>query len=152
NPEMRGVLVELPGGIDRTMRHFVDAGVASRCELVEGSGFDELPPGDGYLLSCVLHAMNDENSLQVLSRIRDAIANDGHLLVLERLVAPGDDPGLAKFLDLTMLLMNGGRERAEGEWRQLLAAAGFSMTGIVPMSYFSGGAELAVIEAKPVLR
>lgn len=32
----------------------------------------------------------------------------------------------------------------------MLAVAGFTMTGVVRMSYFSGGAELAAIEAKPV--
>lgn len=116
HPDMCGLLVELPGGIDCTMRHFVDAGVADRCELVEGSGFDEPPPGDGYLLSCVLHAMDDTNSVRVLSRIRDSIETDGRLVILERIVAPGDDPGLAKFLGLTMMLMNvlGNRQRRNG--------------------------------------
>jgi SAM-dependent methyltransferase len=149
-PEMRGVLVELPGGIDRTMRHFVDAGVADRCTLVEGSAFDELPQGDGFVMSCVMHALNDESSLQALARIRAAIKPDGRLVIIERIVAPGDAPGLAKTLDLTMLLMNGGKERTETEWHELLSAAGFKLTRIVPLPYFSGGAELAAIEATPL--
>lgn len=151
-PEMLGILVELPGGIDRTMRHFVDAGVTDRATVVEGSGFDELPAADGYLLSCVLHAMDDASSIQVLSRIRDAIEPDGRLVVLERIVAPGDEPGLAKFLDLTMMVMNGGKERTEAEWHELLAAAGFKLTKIVHVPYFSGGKELAAIEARPMPR
>ena len=35
---------------------------------------------------------------------------------------------------------------------EMLAMVGFTMTRVVSMSYFSGGAELAAIEAKPVLR
>lgn len=151
-PEMTGVLVELPGGIDRTKRHFNSAGVADRVSLVEGSGFDALPTGDGYLISCVLHALSDESSLRVLNRIRDAITPDGRLIILERIVAPGDLPGLAKFLDLTMMVMNGGKERTEEEWHELLAAASFKLSRIVPISYFSGGAELAAIEATPIPR
>jgi hypothetical protein len=151
-PEMRGILVELAGGIDRTTRHFAEADVAERASVVEGSGFDELPRGDGYLISCVLHAMDDANSIRVLTRIRDSIESDGRLVILERIVAPGHAPGLAKFLDLTMMLMNGGKERTEEEWHELLAAAGFKLTKIVPISYFSGGAELAAIEATPIPR
>jgi SAM-dependent methyltransferase len=151
-PEMEGVLVELPGGIDPTKRHFHEAGVADRSVLIEGNGFDVLPAGDGYLLSCVLHAIDDENSIRVLSRIRDAIEPDGRLVIIERIVSPEENPGLAKFLDLTMMVMNGGKERTEQEWHELLAAASFKLTRIVPIPYFSGGTELVAIEATPIPR
>ncbi len=35
--------------------------------------------------------------------------------------------------DLTMLVMNGGRERTAPEFRDLLAAAGFASTAVVPV-------------------
>ncbi|GAA3283628.1 MULTISPECIES: methyltransferase [Dactylosporangium] len=152
HPEMTGVLVELPSGIDRTKRHFHEAGVADRAEIVEGSAFDVLPHGDGYMMSCVLHAMNDESSVVALSRIRDAIDPDGRLIILERIVAAPDEPSLAKILDVSMMLMNGGQERTEAEWHGLLAQAGFKLSRIVVLPYFSGGAELAAIEATPVPR
>lgn len=150
NPSMQGVLVEIPAGIDRSMRHFEEAGVRDRAELVEANAFDELPVADGYFLSCVLHVMNDEESLVALRRIRDAIEPDGRLVILERIVAPGDEPCLAKFLDLSMLLTNGGRERSENDWQELLAQAGFKLTRLVAMPEFSGGVELFAIEAMPV--
>lgn len=146
-PELRGILVEIPAGIDRTMRHFVEAGVADRVTLAEGSAFDELPSADGYVISCVLHAMDDASSIRALTRIREAIQPGGRLVILERIVPPANDPGLAKHLDLTMMLMNGGKERTEQEWHDLLAEAGFNLTKIVPLPYFSGGSELAAIEA-----
>lgn len=152
HPEMTGVLVELPGGMDPTMRHFADAGVTDRCSLVEGSGFDELPAADGYFLSCVFHVLDDQASLRVLARIRDAITSDGRLVILERIVSPANEGGLAKHLDLSMLLTNGGRERTEQEWHDLLATAGFKLTRIVPMPYFIGGTELVAIEAMPTPR
>jgi SAM-dependent methyltransferase len=152
HPEMHGVLVEIPAGIDRTMRHFHDADVADRVTLTEGSGFDRLPAGDGYLLSCVLHVMDDAASLKVLERIREAIDPDGRLVILERVVPPADEPALAKILDLSMLVMDGGKERTEVEWNDLLATAGFKLTRMVPLPYFSGGAELVAIEAKPAPR
>lgn len=146
-PGMRGILVEIPAGIDRTMRHFVDAGVADRVTLTEGSAFDELPEADGFLISCVLHAMDDDSGITALTRIRDAMRPGGRLVILERIVSPPNQPGLAKSLDLTMMVMNGGKERTEREWQDLLAVSGLRLTKIVPLPYFSGGAELAAIEA-----
>lgn len=149
HPGMKGVLVEIPAGIDHTKRHFKDAGVEDRVELREGSAFEELPEADGYLISCVLHAMNDEQGVRVLRRIRDSIKPDGRVIILERIVPEGNEPGLARMLDLTMMLMNGGKERTEQEWRTLLAASGFRFTRAVEMPYFSGGSELCAIEGVP---
>ncbi len=148
-PELRGVLVEIPAGIDRTMRHFAEAGVSDRCTLHEGSAFDKLPRADGYFMSCVLHAMGDVKALCALARVREAIEPEGRLVILERIILAGNAPGLAKLLDLTMMLMNGGKERTEREWHELLSEAEFSLTRTVPLPYFSGGAELVAIEAVP---
>lgn len=149
HPEMKGVLVEISAGIDRTMRHFKEAGVEDRVEVREGSAFDELPEGDAYLISCVLHAMDDEQSVRALRRMRDSIRPGGRVVILERIVPAGNEPGLARMLDLTMMLMNGGKERTESEWRTLLSASGFRFTRAVEMPYFSGGAELYAIEGVP---
>ncbi|EPH43986.1 methyltransferase [Streptomyces aurantiacus] len=150
HPGMKGVLVEISAGIDHTMRHFKEAGVEDRVELREGSAFDELPEGDAYLISCVLHAMDDEQSIKVLRRMRDAIRPGGRVVILERIVPAGNEPGLARMLDLTMMLMNGGKERTEQEWRTLFSASGFRFNKAVAMPYFSGGAELYAIEGVPV--
>jgi SAM-dependent methyltransferase len=149
HPEMKGVLVEISAGMDHTKRHFREAGVEDRVELCEGSAFDELPEADGYLISCVLHAMDDEQSVRVLRRMRDSIKPGGRVVILERIVPEGNDPGLARMLDLTMMLMNGGKERTEQEWRTLFAASGFRFTQAVEMPYFSGGSELFAIEGVP---
>lgn len=149
HPGMKGVLVEIPAGIDHTMRHFKEAGVQDRVELREGSAFDELPEGDAYLISCVLHAMDDEQSVRVLRRMRESIRPGGRVVVLERIVPGGNEPGLAPMLDLTMMLMNGGKERTESEWRSLFSESGFRFSRAVRLPYFSGGAELFAIEGVP---
>ena len=148
-PGLRGILVDVPSGVDRTMRHFVEAGVADRCCLSEGSAFEPLPRADGYMMSCLLHVMEDDAAARVMGRIREAIEPAGRVLIVERIVSPANEPGLAKFLDLSMLLVPGGRERTEEEWRTLLDETGFALTRIVPLPYFSGGIELCVIEGRP---
>ena len=43
--------------------------------------------------------------------------------MLETVVQPGNEPHGAKWLDLLMLALFGGRERDEAQWRELLAGA-----------------------------
>jgi hypothetical protein len=47
-------------------------------------------------------------------------------------------------LDLTMMIMTGGEERTESEWRNLLHSTGFTLTKV----YMKEG-QLDLIEAKP---
>jgi hypothetical protein len=47
-------------------------------------------------------------------------------------------------IDPNMLVMNGGRERTAEEFGQLLAAAGFRLSGII-----ATGSPLSVIEGTP---
>jgi hypothetical protein len=41
---------------------------------------------------------------------RDTASTAGKLLVVEMVIAPGNEPDFGKFLDLHMLAMAGGRE------------------------------------------
>jgi hypothetical protein len=45
-------------------------------------------------------------------------------------VKGGDDPDGAKWLDLLMLVLAGGRERDEVEWRSLLERADFRVESL----------------------
>ena len=46
------------------------------------------------------------------------------------MIRPGNDPDGAKWLDLLMLVLSGGRERDEEQWRSLLDAGGFRATSV----------------------
>ena len=68
---------------------------------------------------------------------------DGRLIIVDSVVPETSEPHFSKILDLEMLLMPGGRERSEREWRELFAKAGFEIARIVPMQ-----AAESVIEAR----
>lgn len=97
------------------------------------------------MLRHIIHDWTDEQSQTILQAVRRAIPPHGKLLVIETVIPPGNDPGFAKLLDLTMLVIPGGKERTEPEYRELLAASGFRLTRVVPTS-----ADVDVIEAVPV--
>ena len=60
------------------------------------------------------------------------MAENGRLLLVEAVVPHGSEPHFSKFIDLNMLVMTGGRERTEDEYRTLLEASGFKLTTIIP--------------------
>ena len=64
----------------------------------------------------------------------------GKVLVVEMVVPPGNDPGFGKWLDLMMLLV-GGRERTEEEYRRLFFAAGLMLHRVIPTA-----ADVSILE------
>jgi hypothetical protein len=66
------------------------------------------------------------------------------LLVMERVIPPGTAPAAGTLTDVVMLVLTGGRERTEVEYRALLEAGGFALGRIVPT-----GSSLSVLEARP---
>jgi hypothetical protein len=93
----------------------------------------------------IIHDWTDEQCHTILGHIRKVIPKTGRLLVIEMVVKPGNVPQPAKWLDLNMLVLPGGRERTEAEYRDLYAKAGFRLERIVPTP-----TEVSVIEGKPV--
>ena len=134
---LRGVLFDLPSMVDAAAEEvFRAAGVADRCEIVPGDFFQSVPDGaDAYLLANVLHDWDDADSVRILGACRRAMAKDGRVLVIERLIP--DDPADAVpvlLSDLNMLVMSGGRERTNAEYGQLLAEAGMSLGRVRPVA------------------
>lgn len=138
NPATTGVLVDLPHGIENAGPRLEAAGVASRCDLVAGDFFESVPAGgDAYLLKSVLHDWNDERGRVILENCRRAMSPQGKILLVERVVperleATPEHQALARS-DLHMLVAWAARERTELELRELLGAAGFRVTKIVPI-------------------
>ena len=131
-PELRGIVLDLP----ETVRD--EAALGDRIEFVAGSFFDSVPEGDAYVLSGILHDWPDEDAARILRTIRAAAPPHARLLINESVIEPGNDPQGAKWLDLLMFVLAGGRERDEKQWRDL-----FSTTGWEPTRFEQ------VIEARP---
>ncbi|HEY2182645.1 MAG TPA: methyltransferase [Gaiellaceae bacterium] len=123
-PELRGIVLDLP----ETVRD--EAALGDRIEFVAGSFFDSVPEGDAYVLSGILHDWPDEEAARILRTIRAAAPRHARLLINESVIGPGNDADGAKWLDLLMLVLAGGRERDEEQWRGLLEGAGFDVESL----------------------
>jgi hypothetical protein len=136
-PHLRGVLYDLPAVVAGAPAH-------ERVEVLAGDFFKAVPAGcDAYLMKHIIHDWSDEQCVTILSHCARALPPSGKVLIVEMVVP--DEPGepFSKLADLNMLVMtDGGKERTERQFRELLAAAGLKLTRIVRTA-----APVCVIEA-----
>jgi hypothetical protein len=131
NRQLTGVLFDLPQVVTKVT---LPESIANRSDIVGGDMLESLPVGgDIYILKRVLMDWSDEVAAKALGKCREAMAESGRVLVIEPIVAEGNEPGVSKFLDMTMLVMQGGgRVRTQDEHRALFEVAGLQLTRIIP--------------------
>jgi len=122
---LRGIVFDLP----ETTRD--EASFGDRCTFVAGNFFERVSKGEAYVLSTILHDWDDESAARILRTIRAGAPSAARVYVIDAVVPDGNDEHGAKWLDLLMLALFGGRERDEDEWRALLAAGGLEPVQIV---------------------
>lgn len=141
NPAQKGILFELPAVADRARKGLAALPVFDRMQIVGGDFFSSVPAGaDAYVLRHVIHDWQDEKAATILRNCRNALGENGRLLVVETVIPPGSEPSFGKWLDLMMLII-GGRERTERQFRDLFARSGLCLTRIVPTAH-----EVSIIE------
>src|SRR3954454_9513676 len=145
HPSMKGILFDLDHVVEGAKAPIAAKGMADRVTTTSGDFFKAVPPGgDAYVMKHIIHDWDDEKATTILKNIGAVLPKDGRVILIEGVIPPGNEPGFGKILDLEMLVMPGGRERTEEEFRALFAGAGFELTRIVPTQ-----SPLSVIEARP---
>ncbi|WP_031158890.1 methyltransferase [Streptosporangium roseum] len=144
---VRGVLFDLEQVVPGAREFFAEAGLEDRCKCVSGDFFAAVPAGaDAYMLGSVIHNWSDEDAVRILRNIRDVIADDGRVLLVEFVVPDDDSAHISKDVDMRMLALFGeGMERSASEYGELLAKAGFRLSRQVELP---GGS--SVVEALPI--
>ena len=131
--QSRGTLFDMPHVIEGAMKTGILTRFGNRSTLQAGSFFESVPPdADAYIMKFIIHDWYDPECIKILSNCRKGIRPGGRLLVVDQVVPPRNEPGLVKFMDLEMLVLPGGMERTEQEFRELLAASGFRLERIIP--------------------
>ncbi|PYH42549.1 putative O-methyltransferase [Aspergillus saccharolyticus JOP 1030-1] len=105
------------------------AGIAAQSH----SMFDAQPVRNAkaYYLRTVLHDWPDKQALEVLTRIREAMAEDSVLLINEHTPAAGGELSpIAAALDLHMMQTFSALERTEEQWVALLEKGGFRVVKV----------------------
>jgi len=145
-PKLRGTLVEMPHVIEGAKKAGILDRFENRATLEAGSIFESLPKGaDAYIMKFIIHDWYDPECIKILSHCRKGIRPSGRLLVVDQVVPARNEPGVAKLMDLEMLVLPGGMERTEQEFRDLFAASGFRLERTIPTPALQ-----SIIEGVPV--
>jgi hypothetical protein len=142
----RGVLADLPHVLERARhRGLLGGQLESRSVLQPCDFFKDVPSGcRAYIMKSVIHDWDDERAHAILVNCRQAVPDNGVLLLVEWALAEDNLPSAGKLTDVLMMLMTGGKERTVQEYGKLLAGAGFRLNRVFPTSV-----DLTIIEAMP---
>ena len=147
-PAMRGILFDIEHVLAGARPRIAAAGMESRVATTSGDFFKAVPSGgDAYIMKQIIHDWPDDRAVVILRNIHRALANqpNGRVILLESIIQTGDQLDFGKLIDIEMLLLPGGRERTEAEFRRLFELAGFKLARVVPTR-----SPLSVLEARPV--
>jgi len=142
-PEIHGVVADLEHVVAGTPEMIRNAGVENRCTATSCDFFASVPAADAYIMKHIIHDWDDEKATVILKNCARAGRGKTRVILMESVLVPGNEPHFAKWLDLEMLLLAGGKERTEAEFSKLFEGAGFKLTRVVPTK----GA-LSVVEAE----
>ena len=149
NLALRGILFDTAEGLgDATS---VLGPVADRCETVAGDFFAAVPTADAHVCKSVIHDWDDDRSVTILRRIREAMPAHGTLFLVEPVLVP-DVADLARqritmMSDLNMLVCTGGKERTEAEFTALLEKAGLRLADVTRVPPPTGYSILRAVPA-----
>lgn len=121
-----------------------------RCEVYD---FFKPQPVQGariYFYHFILHDWDDASCRQILANTAAAMKPGYSKLILNEIVLPDKGAPLQMALwDMQMMVMVGGRERTEREWRQLLGSLGLDIVDIwqPPAAMGGGSGGEGIIEA-----
>src|SRR5262245_2330669 len=96
------------------------------------------------MLGHIIHDWDDAKAGLILDNLRRAASPKARILLIEYVVPTDKSSPFSKLLDLHMMVVFGGCERTEEEYRQLFAAHGFRLTRVVPTA-----GDICVVEGVP---
>lgn len=134
NAGVHGVLFDLPAVTAKCLPDLRDGGrLADRCTVVNGDVHESVPvKADVYVLKGVLHMWDDATVARALANIARHAPAGARVLIVDQVMDAGPAPRLTALMDLLMLVSQGGSERTEEEFRDLLGGAGMRLRQITP--------------------
>ena len=140
----KGILFDLPEGMNHPEIIFERFGITNRMQVVPGSFFTTAPAGaDVYLLKNIIHNWSNEECITILKNIRNVMPVHGKIMIIEMILDEDNTSSFGKLIDLQMMVfMEAGKERTRKEFESLLDNAGLRIQRIIPTI-----APISIIEA-----
>ena len=109
--------------------------IPNNCKILSGNFFDSIPQGgDVYVMKLILHDWDDAQAVSILKNCSRVLPPNGKLLVIEGIILDGNQFDPHKQLDISMMLIFGGRERTKKEFSAIFEQAGLKLSRVIPTS------------------
>ena len=128
HPQLVGAVFDLPQVVANAREQLTAVpGFAGRVEFHAGDFFQRVDGrADCLVLRHVLHDWDDARCVTILENCRAALEPGGRILIVEKVLQPGNQPEFVKLLDLNMMAI-GGKERSRAQYEALLSACGLHL-------------------------
>ncbi|XP_069138435.1 acetylserotonin O-methyltransferase-like [Argopecten irradians] len=125
-PNMEITVFDLPQ-VSQMAEKLQPASTKDRVSFKSGNFLeDDIPSGDLYILSHIVHMWNSQSLDQILTKVYASLPAGGSMLVLEKVLNEDrDGPEMAITNDLLMTIMSKGQERTATEYQNIFAKYGF---------------------------
>ncbi|GAB5414617.1 MAG: methyltransferase [Congregibacter sp.] len=125
---LRATVFDLPDVAALAQERFEKQGLSARGDAYPGNMFaDELPANlDVVSLIRILHDHDDQPVRALLKRVRNAMRDDGLLLLAEPMAETSGAPGVGAYFHMYLWAMRSGRPRSLETLTRLLEEAGFA--------------------------
>ncbi len=141
-PSLRGSILDLPHVVADAAQALPPRILADRLTLISGDARQSVPENaDLYLTKMVLCDFPDDDALKILRSVRKAISDEGTLVIFDKIRPEVHDDEVSRrtvMSALNLLVMTGGRERSEEEYRLLLTRAGFDLIDVMRTEALDG--------------
>ena len=135
-----GTVFDLPGVVEVSK----DISNHSKLHFQEGDFFkDRIPDTDCVIMSRVLHDWNDEQCIDILKNCNESLLDGGCLVLFEMVMPEKPMMDMGVRLNFNLLVIVGGRERKQYEFKELLCKSGFELKKIE-----KGGSIISLLIAK----
>jgi C-methyltransferase len=115
--------------LDKAIQALYPHLLISQCNLEH---LDKLPGADAYMMKGLLHDFSEEYIHQLLDTLYRHMPSHSLLLVAEQLIPEDDLPHTNKTMDIIMMVLVGGKQRTENEWRSLIEPHGYKWASTHP--------------------
>ncbi len=122
-PEVKGILFDLQSNCEEAI---IDEQHKSRCQIVGGDFFKEVPQADIYLFKRVLHDWNEEDCIKILKKCAES-ATKTSKLVMHELLLPQKE---ALMFDVLFMACLGGTQRTREDFERVLHASGWELESV----------------------
>ncbi|QJB36418.1 methyltransferase [Chitinophaga oryzae] len=147
-PGPSGIVFDVPYVVEQTAALLAaDPLLRHRCSAVSGNFFEQVPAGgDAYLLKMIIHDWDDEDSVRILSVVSKAMKPESKILIVDGVVPEGNTLHGAKFMDVNMLVVTGGKERTAAEFGELFRRSGLRLTRVIDLDI----TEVSIVEGEKI--